>query len=167
MYCFKEWSFPPHSLRVECMCGEKSSTRGIGQLVLQRLWQRWRGRKGRVYKQRDGHNRDDHHRCWQGDDPAYGGCQKWEGGLHKVLILSHTEQLLCDAVCPSACSETSVQTFSSFYKFTVSSSSLTLISPSNFVFPPFSHSLESRVFRPAFRRYVVLEGLSLTGGMFS
>lgn len=86
----------PYSLCVECMRGEKSSTRGVRQLLLQRLGQRRRRREDGFYVQRDIHKRDDHHRCWQGDDPAHSGRQKWEGGLHEVLTLAQqTQQLFC------------------------------------------------------------------------
>lgn len=80
------------SMCVECLCGKKGSSRGIGQFLLQQLRKWWRGRKDRVHFQWDGYHGDHHHRCREGDYPADCGCKKWEGSLHKVLILMHREE---------------------------------------------------------------------------
>ncbi len=164
-------SFTLRSVRVECVRGEKSSTGGIGQLFLQQLRQRWGRRQDRVCDQWYGHHGDHHHGGRQGDHSAHSGRQKWEGSLQQVDTLMWNDvQLLCvGAVCPlSYC------TFKCFYRpllslfpsklfsphnFTSTFSVFLLISPSSCVSPPLSSPLDSRVFRPAVRRYVVLEVL--------
>lgn len=101
-------SFTLCSVCVECVCGEKSSSCGIRQLLLQQLRQWWRREQDRVYIHWERHNRDHHHRCWQGDHPAHCRRQKWESSLHQVqYTCSHTNgwcgesppALYCTVLC--------------------------------------------------------------------
>lgn len=153
-----------YSMRVECVCGKKSSTGGVRQLFFQQLGQWWRRRQERVCKQSDGNHRDCDHGGWQGNHSAHHGCQKWEGSLQQVHTL--TVKWFC-WFCLYWCSVLPLYPFFplpnfSLHSFTSSSSVFVLIFPTSCLFLPFLSHLDSRVFRPAVRRYVVLEVLCFT-----
>lgn len=166
-------SFTLCSVCVECVCGEKSSTGGIGQLFLQQLRQRWGRRQDGVCDQWDGHHRDHHHGGRQGDHSAHGGRQKREGSLQQVATLSlkWCAAALCWLV---QCSPSPIALLYSafiepFFPFSPPNffPHTILPPPSLFFFwyrppplcPLLSSPLDSRVFRPAVRRYVMLEVL--------
>lgn len=146
------------SLCVERLCGKKSSAGGIRQLFLQWLWQ-WRRRpQEAVQTQRDVHHGDHHHRCRQRDHPAHRGHQKREGSLQQVqtsavFILSLT---VVSSVYSRRASfplpKLPVQNSCYILSLFLSDIILLLCVPSSVA------SLDFRVFRPALRRYVVLEG---------
>lgn len=163
------------SVCVECVCGEKSSTGGIRQLFLQQLRQRWGRGQERVCNQSDSHHRDCDHGGWQGDHPAHRGRQKREGSLQQVHMLSVkwcaaalSWLAQCIPYVPFLFILSSVYIEPFFplsppnfcpHNFTSTSSVFLLIFPSPCLFPPFLSHLDPRVFRPAVRRYVVLEVL--------
>lgn len=149
-------------MRVECLCGKKSSFGGVRQLFLQQLRQR-RGRgQETVCRQSDSHHGNRDHGSWQGDPSTHCRCQKRAGILQQVhtLQFNRTLSALCIPIVALLCifkesfslSPPNVPPYNSTSTFSV----FLLLFPSFCLCSP---SYTHRVFKPAVRRYVLLEVL--------
>lgn len=147
---------------MECVCGKKSPLGGVRQLFLQQLRQRRGRRQERVCRQSDSRHGNRDHRSWQGDPSTHCRCQKRAGILQQVHTFQFNRSL--SVLCTPIVALRLCIFKESFFPFP------SKLSPIQFNFhllfffllllPSFclrSPLYTYRVFKPAVRRYVLLQ----------
>lgn len=142
---------------MECVCGKEGSLGGVRQLFLQQLRQRRGRRQERACCQSGSHHGNCHHRSWQGDPSTHRRCQKRAGILQQVHTLRLPFVAPSFFCVPKEPFSLSPPNFSS-YNSTSTLSVFLLLLPSLCLLPPSTFHTR-RVFKPAVRRYVLLEVL--------